>query len=412
LSPVFRHGSLRLYLLRLLDEEPRHGYEVIRLLRDRFMGVYSPSPGTIYPRLARLEEEGLVTHDEVDGRKVYRITEAGREELRSRSDELDELEEELSASVSDIVREVREDVRQTVRSLREELTWAARESRRVSKDAAADVREQARQAKDDAREQARQAKNDTHEQARQDARGEASRIRDEVRDEARQARDETREQLRQAREQGRSSGAGAGSDATRRVHEQAQRLREEAQRAREEALGSAGPGSRLREEAAGARFGSAEQDWDASGDNPGWAGWTEWPGRRSREDWSRARGRHGWNGPLDFGTFRDLERLAVQFSGELRKLAMQSSSTGENVITDLRSILEEALERIKTEIFGAGHSPDTGAPADAAAATDAAASGAAASDAAAGAASAGSAPASEAQAHGAAGSAADSPRQD
>ena len=92
MTPVFRHGRLRLYLLRLLDEEPRHGYEVIRLLRDRFMGVYAPSPGTIYPRLARLEEEGLVTHDEENGRKVYRITEAGREELRSRGDELDELE--------------------------------------------------------------------------------------------------------------------------------------------------------------------------------------------------------------------------------------------------------------------------------------------------------------------------------
>src|SRR5437879_13063510 len=125
MSPVFRHGRLRLYLLKLLDEAPRHGYEVIRLLRDRFMGVYSPSPGTIYPRLARLEEEGLVTHDEVDGRKVYRITEAGREELRSRSDELDELEEELSASVSDIVREDREDVRQHVRSLREEIGRAS-----------------------------------------------------------------------------------------------------------------------------------------------------------------------------------------------------------------------------------------------------------------------------------------------
>src|ERR1700742_2394542 len=87
MTPVFRHGRLRLYLLRLLDEEPRHGYEVIRLLRDRFMGVYAPSPGTIYPRLARLEEEGLVTHDEENGRKVYRITEAGREELRSRGDE-------------------------------------------------------------------------------------------------------------------------------------------------------------------------------------------------------------------------------------------------------------------------------------------------------------------------------------
>jgi len=72
---------------------------VIRLLQDRFMGVYAPSPGTIYPRLARLEEEGLVTHDEADGRKVYRITDKGREELRNRSDDLSELEDEITASV-------------------------------------------------------------------------------------------------------------------------------------------------------------------------------------------------------------------------------------------------------------------------------------------------------------------------
>ena len=85
MSPVFRHGGLRLYLLKLLDEAPRHGYEVIRLLQDRFLGVYSPSPGTIYPRLARLEEEGLVTHDEVDGKKVYRITDKGREEINRAS---------------------------------------------------------------------------------------------------------------------------------------------------------------------------------------------------------------------------------------------------------------------------------------------------------------------------------------
>ena len=363
MSPVFRHGSLRLYLLRLLDEEPRHGYEVIRLLRDRFMGVYSPSPGTIYPRLARLEEEGLVTHDEVEGRKVYRITELGREELRSRSDELDELEEELSASVSDIVREVREDVRDTVRSLREELTWAARESRRANKDAATDVRDQARQAKEEARNEAR-------------------RIRDEVREQARQAKEEAREQVRQAREDvweqaGRSGGAGPGSDATRRVHEQAQRLREEAQRAREEAMGAAGPGGRMHEEAAGARFGPGEQDWDTPPGGPGWAAWTDWPGRRGWEDWSRMRGRPGRSGPLDFGTFRDLERLAVQFTSDLRKLALQSSSSGENVISDLRSILEEALERIKSEIFGPGHTPGPDdEPAHDAPAPDAAAPGA------------------------------------
>ncbi len=340
MSPVFRHGSLRLYLLRLLDEEPRHGYEVIRLLRDRFMGVYSPSPGTIYPRLARLEEEGLVTHDEVDGRKVYRITDAGREELRSRSDELDELEEELSASVSDIVREVREDVRQTVRSLREELTWAARESRRAGRDVATDAREQARQAREEAREQVRQAKEQAREQTRQ-------------------AKDQAREQTRQAKEQAREQPV---PDVARRVHEQARRLREEAQRARDEALGTAG---RLGEPA-GARFGAGEEDWDGPGGS-GWSqgpGWTDWPGRRGWEDWARARTRNhgpGWTGPLDFGTLRDLERLAVQFTSDLRKLATQSSAVGENVISDLRTILEEALERIKSEIFGPGREP----PADA-----------------------------------------------
>jgi DNA-binding PadR family transcriptional regulator len=406
LSPVFRHGSLRLYLLRLLDEEPRHGYEVIRLLRDRFMGVYSPSPGTIYPRLARLEEEGLVTHDEVDGRKVYRITEAGREELRSRSDELDELEEELSASVSDIVREVREDVRQTVRSLREELTWAARESRRMGQAAAADAREQAKQARDDALTQARQARDEAREQARQardqakqsgeQAKEQARQARDQAKDageqakeEARQARDqarqageqakeqarrardqaresyrETREQVRQGREDpweqatdeaeadqpaaaesaARDRADAAGQDTARRVREHARRLRDEAQRIHEEA---------------GARFTSGE-DWDTS---PGWTGrpsWTEWPGRRGWEEWTRRP--RGWAGTLDLGTLKDLERVAVQFTSDLRKLALQSSVVGENVITDLRTILEEALERIKTEIFGSEQGPESGEP--------------------------------------------------
>ena len=200
MTPVFRHGRLRLYLLRLLDEEPRHGYEVIRLLRDRFMGVYAPSPGTIYPRLARLEEEGLVTHDEANGRKVYRITEAGREELRSRSDELSELEDELSASVSDIVREVREDVRDTVRSLREELTRAAREMRGAEREARDQAREQARTARvsareaaDAARERARQARGQAREQARQ-ARTEAFAHAQRLREEASRLRDDTRDQ--------------------------------------------------------------------------------------------------------------------------------------------------------------------------------------------------------------------------
>jgi DNA-binding PadR family transcriptional regulator len=379
LSPVFRHGSLRLYLLRLLDEEPRHGYEVIRLLRDRFMGVYSPSPGTIYPRLARLEEEGLVTHDEVDGRKVYRITEAGRDELRSRSDELDELEEELSASVSDIVREVREDVRQTVRSLREELTWAARESRRMGREMASDVREQATQARDEAREQAKQARDEAREQVKQ--------AKEQAREQARQAREDAREGRDRARqphdpgEFGEESGAAAGEgstaaagggagsggtagsggegpgpEAARRVHEQARRLREEARRARDEAIGAGRLGDPV-----GAGFRSGDHDWDPPGGSQSWSGqgpgWTDWPGRRGWEDWARMRGRPGWAGGLDFGTLRDLERVAVQFTSDLRRVAMQSSAVGENVITDLRTILEDALERVKSEIFRPGSGP-------------------------------------------------------
>jgi DNA-binding PadR family transcriptional regulator len=130
MSPVFSHGRLRLYLLKLLEESPRHGYDVIRLLEDRFMGLYAPSPGTIYPRLQRLEAEGLVTQSQEGGRKVYQITDAGRQELASRHEELDELEAEITGSVHDLAREVRDEVRGSVRDLKQELRQAAREMRR------------------------------------------------------------------------------------------------------------------------------------------------------------------------------------------------------------------------------------------------------------------------------------------
>jgi len=129
-SPVFSHGRLRLYVLKLLEESPRHGYDVIRLLEDRFMGLYAPSPGTIYPRLQRLEAEGLVTQSQEGGRKVYQLTDAGREELASRREELAELEADISGSVHGLAREVRDEVRGSVRDLKQELRQAAREMRR------------------------------------------------------------------------------------------------------------------------------------------------------------------------------------------------------------------------------------------------------------------------------------------
>lgn len=125
MPPVFAHGRLRLYLLKLLDEAPRHGYEVIRLLEERFQGLYAPSAGTVYPRLAKLEAEGLVTHTTEGGRKVYSITDAGRQELAERSAELADLEVEILESVAELAAEIRTDVSNAAGDLRREMRAAA-----------------------------------------------------------------------------------------------------------------------------------------------------------------------------------------------------------------------------------------------------------------------------------------------
>ncbi|MER3390557.1 MAG: PadR family transcriptional regulator [Microcella sp.] len=130
MSPaVFGHGHLRLYLLFVLDERPMHGYEIIQALSDRFGGTYVPSAGTIYPRLAKLEAEGLVSK-ESDGRKtVYALTDAGRAELNDRRDELEGIENGIGDSVRRLADEVRASVSEAMTSLRAELAAASRETR-------------------------------------------------------------------------------------------------------------------------------------------------------------------------------------------------------------------------------------------------------------------------------------------
>jgi DNA-binding PadR family transcriptional regulator len=132
MSPVFAHGQLRLYLLSLLDEAPRHGYEVIRALEDRFGGLYSPSAGSVYPRLSRLEDEGLVARSDEGRTAVYSITDAGRSELRDRADDVAALQRDLDDSVRRLAADVRERVRADARDLRNELRDAAREARRTA----------------------------------------------------------------------------------------------------------------------------------------------------------------------------------------------------------------------------------------------------------------------------------------
>lgn len=133
MSPVFSHGDLRLYLLSLLAEAPQHGYGIIQSLTDRTGGTYTPSAGTIYPRLAKLEEEGLVTKT-VDGRTtIYSITEAGRAELASREGDLAGIEAGITDSVRLIATEVRQSVQDAMKSLRADLAAAEKGERSAAK---------------------------------------------------------------------------------------------------------------------------------------------------------------------------------------------------------------------------------------------------------------------------------------
>ncbi|MFE2418284.1 helix-turn-helix transcriptional regulator [Streptomyces hokutonensis] len=199
MPPVFAHGRLRLYLLKLLDEAPRHGYEVIRLLEERFQGLYAPSAGTVYPRLSKLEAEGLVTHTTEGGRKVYAITDAGRAELADRSGELADLELEIRESVAELAAEIRADVRGAAGDLRREVRAAASEARRGTGSARARGGEPEGTAGDftdfgdkeswrAAKEEMRRAKQEWKEQARR------------AKDESRRAREEAQQARRQAKE--------------------------------------------------------------------------------------------------------------------------------------------------------------------------------------------------------------------
>ena len=79
LSRFFAHGDLRLVILHLIAEKPRHGYEIIKAIEEQVAGAYSPSPGVIYPTLTHLEELGYVTVSTGDGaKKLHEITAEGR----------------------------------------------------------------------------------------------------------------------------------------------------------------------------------------------------------------------------------------------------------------------------------------------------------------------------------------------
>ena len=85
---MFDPGALRLVVLGLIAEEPRHGYDIIKALEAKFQGAYSPSPGAIYPMLQMLEEADLVVSEANGNKRLYSITEQGKAYLEENAEEL------------------------------------------------------------------------------------------------------------------------------------------------------------------------------------------------------------------------------------------------------------------------------------------------------------------------------------
>ncbi|MEV4355947.1 PadR family transcriptional regulator [Nonomuraea sp. NPDC004186] len=101
-----KRGDVRAAILALLSEEPRNGYQIIQEIAERSEGGWKPSPGAVYPALQQLTDEGLVISEESEGRKTFRLTEAGRNYIESHADEVrapwDEMRPDIDDNTADL----------------------------------------------------------------------------------------------------------------------------------------------------------------------------------------------------------------------------------------------------------------------------------------------------------------------
>lgn len=115
---MFEQGDLRYVILRLLEEKPRHGYEIIKALEERFGGAYAPSPGVVYPTLQLLEDLGYAAvMPGPEGKKTYEITDAGRAHLAENRDTVDSIFERISTLVGHFLDEPMTEVHTAFRTV-------------------------------------------------------------------------------------------------------------------------------------------------------------------------------------------------------------------------------------------------------------------------------------------------------
>jgi DNA-binding PadR family transcriptional regulator len=126
----FESGDMKYVILKLLKDKPRHGYEVMKELEERMQGCYSPSPGTVYPTLQWLEDEGLVRAKDADGKKIYEITDAGLKFLDEHKDTVDDIFDRVRDAVDQALSGSMADLNQTLGRLVKVVYrtgWKARE---------------------------------------------------------------------------------------------------------------------------------------------------------------------------------------------------------------------------------------------------------------------------------------------
>ena len=133
---MFEQGDLKLVILRLLEEKPRHGYDIIKEIEERFGGTYAPSPGTVYPTLTMLEDMGYAKGTvEEGGKKIYAITEEGRKHLADNSQAVDSIFERMARFVEGFfdapMNDVHEGMRRVARAAYSTATRNVRDAQKL-----------------------------------------------------------------------------------------------------------------------------------------------------------------------------------------------------------------------------------------------------------------------------------------
>jgi DNA-binding PadR family transcriptional regulator len=125
----FGSGDMKYVILNLLRDKPMHGYEVMKELEEHTHGCYKPSPGTVYPTLQWLEDEGLVSAEEVNGKKVYSVTDAGQEFLNQHKSTVDAIFDRVEETLDGFLDDPMPDVTRLVGKLVGQVyrtTWKVR----------------------------------------------------------------------------------------------------------------------------------------------------------------------------------------------------------------------------------------------------------------------------------------------